>query len=48
LQASTEDCLVVDSGFRLCDIQNIVTVGAKPVNNSFVDIFVRDDLHAGT
>jgi hypothetical protein len=48
LQASTEDSVVVDSGFRISDIQNIVTIGAKPVNNSFVDIFIRDDLHART
>jgi hypothetical protein len=48
LKASTEDCLVVDSGFRLSDIQNIVAIRAKPINNFFVDIFVRDDLHART
>lgn len=48
LQASIEHCLVVDSGFRLSYIRNIVTVRAKPVHNFFVDILVRDDLHART
>jgi hypothetical protein len=48
LQASTEDSRVVDSGLRLSDIQNIVALRGKPVNNSSVDVFVRDDLHVRT
>ena len=41
-------CPVVDSGLRLSDIEDVMTIRAKPVHNFLVDILVRDDLHVRT
>lgn len=46
--ASNQYVMVVDSWDRLSDIHDIMAICAKPIDNLFVDILVRDDLHART
>ncbi len=45
-EAKREHGVIVDARFGFGHVQNLVTVQTKPVYDVFVDILVRDDLHA--